>query len=367
VTSHHDRPSDLLDRLSGNEAAAALTPAPATTSLTSAGGVDVLTDVLRAVRLNGAVFFLTDATSPWSVDVPNGTVLAPIVQPRAQSLISYHVVTRGRCWCDGPGVSGLRLDTGDIVVISHGDRYKLSHPAGIPGEWSQDQIMDFFRLMAGGELPFVVPEGGGGPERLEVLCGFLGCDLLPFNPVLSTLPPILHVPKAPNGAPDRLSHLIDFAMEESRERRAGSDSVLLRIAELMFVEVVRRHLAGLSPEQTGWLAGLRDPIVGRALALLHRHAHRPWTLPSLAREVGLSRSSLAERFAHFVGTPPMQYLSHWRMQAAAGLLADGNAKVATIASRVGYESEAAFSRAFTRMVGVSPAAWRKRHAGLVDA
>jgi AraC-like DNA-binding protein len=328
--------------------------------------VDVLSDVLRGVRLTGALFFLTDATSPWSVDVPHGMTLAPIVQPNAQNLISYHIVTRGVCWCEGPGVTGLRLDAGDIVVISHGDRYKLSSPADQPGEWTLDEMMSFFRMMAARELPFIVKEGGGGPDELQVLCGFLGCDVTPYNPVLGTLPPILRVPKPP-AHDDRLTRLIDFAMAEASERRAGSDCVLLRIAELMFVEVVRRHLATLAPEQTGWLAGLRHPIVGRSLALLHRAPERSWTLESLAREAGTSRSALADRFAHFVGTPPIQYLARWRMQIAARLLGEGDAKVAAVAAQVGYESEAAFNRAFTRMVGMPPAAWRKRQAARPSA
>jgi AraC-like DNA-binding protein len=320
-------------------------------------GVDILSDVLRAVRLNGALFFLTDASSPWSVEVPSTKALTPVVCPSAQHLVSYHVVLSGCCWFRGAGTAAQRLEAGDVVVIPHGDSYRLSHPAGLRGEWPESEVLGFFRMMTARELPFVVTEGGGGPERLQVLCGFLGCDVLPFNPVVGALPSVLHVPGVLD-ADDRLGALVDFAMAESRDRRAGSDCVLLRIAELMFVEVVRRYLVSLGPEHTGWLAGLRDPIVGRALALLHRNAERAWTLEGLAREAGLSRSALAERFTHFVGSPPMQYLGRWRMQTAARLLRDGDAKIAAVAAQVGYESEAAFSRAFSRMVGVSPAAWR---------
>jgi AraC-like DNA-binding protein len=357
VISHNDQLSALFAQASSG---AALLETDTSDDSLGASDVDVLSDVLRVVRLNGAVFFLTDATSPWSVQVPNGKVLAPIVQPTAQNVISFHMVTSGSCWCDGPHTNGIWLETGDIVVISGGDWYRLCYPERITSEWTPEQIRTFFRLMAAGELPFVVHEGGGGPERLQVLCGFLGCDMLPFNPILTTLPPILHVPRAQNGQGERLSHLIHFAMEESRERRAGSHSVLLRIAELTFVEVLRQHLATLEPGQTGWLAGLRDPVVGRALALMHRNIDHPWTLQTLAREAGLSRSALAERFTHYVGTPPMHYLTQWRMQAAAQLLANSTAKVAAIAAEVGYESEAAFCRAFTRSVGVPPATWRKQ-------
>jgi AraC-like DNA-binding protein len=171
---------------------------------------------------------------------------------------------------------------------------------------------------------------------------------------------MLHVPRRPGTDDDRLARLIEFAMSESRGRQAGSDVVLLRLAELIFVVVLRRHLAKLPPDHTGWLAGLWDPAVGRALALMHRRADHPWTLATLATGAGLSRSTLAERFGHLVGLPPMQYLARWRMQNAARLLRDGDTKISAIAAQVGYESEAAFCRAFTRLVGVSPARWRRR-------
>ena len=328
--------------------------------------IDVLSDVLRAVRLRGALFFLTDATSPWSVAIPAGSSLLPAVLTGAQTLISFHMVTKGRCWCDAPGMEPFCLETGDVVVMPRGDPYRLSHPAAQPCEWSHDALLAFFREMAAGRLPFVVKEGGNGSEEVHILCGFLGCDMVPYNPALDTLPAVLHVPRLPGTDDSRLAKLVELSMEESSHRRAGSDCVLLRLAELMFVEVVRRHVASLATEERGWLAGLRDPTVGRALSLLHAQPQRSWTLVELAREAGLSRSALAERFAHFVGTPPMQYLVRWRMQTAARLLFDGDAKVAAVAAAVGYESEASFSRAFTRVVGVSPAAWRRRRASQVS-
>jgi AraC-like DNA-binding protein len=180
----------------------------------------------------------------------------------------------------------------------------------------------------------------------------------PFNPLLASLPRLLHIPRA-FVSDDPLGRLIDFAVTESQGRRAGGECVRLRLSELMFVEVVRRYLAALPAEQTGWLAGLRDRFVGRALALLHERPGNPWTLKSLAKEVGLSRSAMAERFTHFVGDPPMQYLTRWRMQAAARLLADGQAKVSAVGHQVGYASEAAFSRAFKKVTGAPPSAWRR--------
>jgi AraC-like DNA-binding protein len=191
------------------------------------------------------------------------------------------------------------------------------------------------------------------------MCGFLGCDARPFNPLLQTLPRMLHVRGVGALADDLLSRLIELTLAESRTHRPGGECIRVRLSELMFVEVVRRHLAALPAARTGWLAGIKDQAIGRALSLLHERPEHAWTLGELARSVGLSRSVLAERFCGFVGQPPMQYLTHWRMQVAARLLADGASKVATVALEVGYASEAAFSRTFKKVTGVSPASFRR--------
>jgi len=233
---------------------------------------------------------------------------------------------------------------------------------GMRGGPERAEVIEFLRDMGAGRLPFTVCEGGGGRERVHLVCGFLGCDVRPFNPLLATLPPLLHVRAASAGPEDPLRRLVEITLAEARDRREGGECVRLRLSELMFVEVVRRHLAALPPEQTGWLAGVRDPVVGRALVLLHDRPGDPWTLEQLAREAGLSRSALADRFAQLVGEPPMRYLARWRIQVAARLLADGAAKVSAVASEVGYESEAAFSRAFKKLSGLAPSAWRARHS-----
>jgi AraC-like DNA-binding protein len=323
-------------------------------------GSDALSDVLHAVRLTGSLFFLVDASAPWVAEAPAGRTLAPAILPGAQRIISYHVITHGEAWCAVVGHEAVRLPPGDVVVIPHGDPYALCSPRGLRSELPLTAQLDWFRQMVAGRLPFVVTEGGGGPERLGVVCGFLGCDVVPFNPVIAALPSVVRVAPPDPGSGDRLGRLVEFAIAEPREKRAGSECVRLRISELMFVEVVRRYLSELPAEQTGWLAGLRDPCVGRALALLHRQPARAWTLEALAHEAGLSRSLLAERFQHFVGQPPMRYLTRWRMQVAARLLSERGVKVSAIAARVGYDSEAAFSRAFKRVTGVPPAAWRGR-------
>jgi AraC-like DNA-binding protein len=191
------------------------------------------------------------------------------------------------------------------------------------------------------------------------VCGFLGCDERPYNPLLTALPRVIHLSAAGSQAtPGWLGILLNIAVSESGGARAGSENVLARLSELMFVEAIRRYIERLPPAQSGWLAGLRDPVVGQALAALHGQAREPWTVERLARLVGASRSAFAERFTEMVGQPPMQYLALWRMQLASRLLAEGR-PVAAVAAAVGYESEAAFSRAFKKLVGQAPATWRK--------
>jgi AraC-like DNA-binding protein len=319
----------------------------------------VLSDVLRTVRLTGALFFLVDASSPWVEELPAAESFGPVLLPGAQQIVSYHVVTRGPCWGALVGGPAVRLETGDIFLVPHGDAYALSSAPGMRGESSREDAQAFFRRMAAGELPFLLAEGGGGPDRYGVICGFLGCDVRPFNPVLAALPRLVHVRRLKQDK-DRLGPLIEFALAEARESRSGGQCVLVRLSELMFIEAVRRYLTGLPAEETGWLAGLRDPVVGTALSLLHARPAHPWTLETLAKQAALSRTVLADRFTHLVGQPPMRYLTHWRMQLAAKRLADGTAKVSRVALEVGYDSEAAFSRAFKRIVGASPAAWRRR-------
>jgi AraC-like DNA-binding protein len=322
--------------------------------------VDVLSDVLHTVRLTGAVFFAMEVSSPWVDEVPAAADFASVVLPGAQHVVSYHIVRRGSCWAALRGDAPVRLHQGDILVIPHGDAYMMGSAPDLRSEAPPDAVLEFFRQMAGPSAPLVVTEGGGGDDRAEVICGFLGCDLRPFNPVLEALPRVLYLRRGEGAHSDRLSQLVEFALAESQQQQSGARWVLLHLGELLFVEVVRRYLASLTSEDTGWLAGLRDPAVGHALALLHQRPSDAWSLERLARESGVSRSSLAERFSDLVGQPPMRYLTRWRIQLACRLLADRGAKVSAVALDVGYESEAAFSRAFKALVGASPAAWRQR-------
>lgn len=319
---------------------------------------DALSDVLQTIRLTGAVFFHVDAAAPWVAEAPRSPLIAQSVMRGVQHLISYHVVTRGACWAGLIGEHPVQLLAGDIIVFPQGDRHVVSSEPGMRA----DPRMDAYARVPDHQLPFTLRYGSSGPPDFSIVCGFLGCDVRPFNPLLATLPRLMHVPLRSQPSSPWLRHLVDAAVSESVQKRHGGESVLARLSELMFVEVVRRHIESLPYGQRGWLAGLRDPFVGRALALLHDRPAHPWTLEELARETGLCRSALAERFTELVEQPPIQYLTQWRMQIAAGLLGTGESTVSETAHRVGYESEAAFSRAFKKFVGVPPALWRRQTA-----
>lgn len=316
---------------------------------------DTLSEVLRAVRLKGAVFFAVDASAPWVAEAASGRVLGPEIMPGIEHVIEYHVVTSGSCWGGLIDEAPVRLQEGDIIVFPQGDAHVMSSAPGMRGTPEVDSV----RQALASRLPLAVAMHGGGKERAELICGFLGCDARPFNPLLSTLPRVLHVPRSVASSDGLLDQFVKLALAESTQHRAGGECVLARLSELMFVEVVRRYLSTLPAENVGWLAGLRDESVGRVLAKIHDRPAHDWTLDDLGREVGVSRSVLAERFTHFVGIPPMQYLAQWRMQLAATLLSTTSLSLAEIAVQVGYGSETALSRAYKRQVGVAPADWRR--------
>jgi AraC-like DNA-binding protein len=305
------------------------------------------------VRLTGAVYFSVDASAPFAAEALPARDVASHVMPGAEHVLEYHLVSRGTCWGGIVGEEAQKLEEGDIIAFPQGDPHVLSSHPGSRGTTS----LTTYRKQPGTQLPFFLREEGGGGPRTELICGFVGFDRRPFNPLLATLPRTLKVSTREGGS--WLEALAHQAVTETTARRNGAETVLARASELMFVEVVRRYLATLSPEQTGWLAGLRDPFVGRALAALHDRPAEAWTVESLAKEAALSRSALADRFTHLIGEAPMQYLTRWRMQLAATLLRSRDVSVFEAAMEVGYASEAAFSRAFKKVVGVPPAAWRE--------
>jgi len=320
--------------------------------------MDALSDVLRAVRLSGAVFFDIHAADPWVAETPLGRSVVHAMFPGSEHMISYHVILEGSCWAIVEGEPPVQLAAGDVIVFPHGDTHVLTSTPGM----RKKPNMSMYRRPTEGQLPFTISMGANAAENppatvgAHFVCGFLGCDARPFNPLLHALPRVIRVSDDAGGT---LGAYVRFALAESKVPRIGGESVLGRLSELMFLHVVRRYLEGLPADQTDWLSGLRDEPIGRALAALHRNPARAWTLQALAREAGISRSVLAERFMQFVGHPPIEYLTSWRMQLAANQLRSSTESVAEIANRVGYESEAAFSRAFKKAVGAPPSEWRK--------
>jgi AraC-like DNA-binding protein len=310
--------------------------------------MDPLSDLLKVIHLDGAYFYTVEAAAPWSVETVPARDLTPRIMPRAEHLISYHIVTEGRCFGFAVGEHPIELVAGDVIVFPQGDAHIMASAPVQPG--------DELKREATPRYPFHVQLGPPGPPATQLMCGFLGCDRRPFNPLLAALPRQLHFRGMSTAW---LGTFVRQVTDETQRGRPGADGVLTRLAELMFIDAVRRHLDDLPPGQTGWLAGLRDEIVGQAITLLHSRPAHAWTLDELARETASSRTILAKRFTALVGQPPMQYLAQWRMQVAADLLTKSGAKVSAIASDVGYESEAAFSRAFKKATGLAPGAWRE--------
>jgi AraC-like DNA-binding protein len=316
--------------------------------------VDTLSEVLRAVRLTGAVYFTIDGTAPWVAETPPGKVIAPHVAGGVEHVINYHVVTSGSCWAALVGEPAFLVQAGDIVVFPQGDPHVLSSEPGLRGQ-PGPEVYDSAKRQS---VPISLSLLGGGPQGARLVCGFLGCDARPFNPFLAALPRVVHLDGARAGTA-AAHRLIELAVAESTAARPGSQGVLSRLSEVLLVELIRFLSGQASPEQTGWFAAVKDETIGQALNKLHERPQTAWTLARLAKEVGTSRSVFAERFAHLVGLPPMQYLARWRMQMAANLLRTTTAGLAEIAERVGYGSEAALSRAFKRSLGVAPAYYRR--------
>lgn len=327
---------------------------------------DTLSDLLRAVRLRGALFYYVEGSSPWVAEAPPMSTLIPHVLPGVDHMMEFHAVAEGSCWAALTGESPLRLSAGDVVLFPQGDAHVMS---SAPGLRAGSSANDFLFVPRPPQLPYALGAGapdvttarldGGGRERATLVCGFLGLDARPFNPLLAALPRVLHLSGRVLGADSWVTSFLRTAVAESNLKRPGGEAVLERMSELLFVEALRRYVDTLPAEHTGWLSGMRDPTVGRALSLLHQRPADAWTIEQLGSEAGMSRSSLHERFVHFIGQPPMQYLTQWRMQLAASRLRESDAKVVEVALDVGYESEAAFSRAFKRVVGVAPATWRR--------
>jgi AraC-like DNA-binding protein len=317
--------------------------------------MDALSDVLRVAHLTGGVFMHADFFAPWCVAARIGPEHCGPTIGHASHMIPYHYIIEGelRIRVEGEDVEELLVGTGDVVLLPRNDVHLMGSDLSVtpvPGD-------DIIRRPVDGGLS-VIHHGGNG-DRTRMICGFLGYDSGDGNPMISTLPTLLKLKAEGGGAAEWIRSTFQYAAEEVAAGRPGSETVLAKLSELLFVEAVRRYAEALPEGQTGWLAGLRDPHVARALALLHRDIARDWNVDVLSREVGLSRSALAERFVRLIGVPPMSYLANWRMQVANMKLRHTNASLAQVADMVGYGSEAAFSRAFKTSFGTAPATWRR--------
>ncbi len=317
-------------------------------------GTDVLSDVLRVFRVTGAALLRGDFRAPWSWVTPPASAIAAMLHPGATRLVIFHIVAEGSCWVEIAGQARIRLEQGDVVGFPHGH----AHTMGAGDGATCVPIASLFPPQPWRELP-VLRQGDTG-ALTRIVCVYLHCDDLVFNPLLDGLPEVLVARPGPDGSAQWLNTNLRYLIAEANRGTAGSACLLARMTELLFIEILRLHLAGLGEMDVGWLAALKDPQVSRVLHLFHSEPARAWAKPALARQVGLSRSALDDRFRKLLGTSPGRYLTKWRLQLAAQALRHGRAGVGQIAADVGYGSEEAFSRAFKRFTGSSPAVWRRR-------
>ena len=319
--------------------------------------MDALSDVLKSVRLEGAVYLEAEFTAPWCITANAGLESVARRLAGADHVVFFHFVAEGGFQVhQGDGLPPLTARVGDLIIFPQDVRQLMGSDLRLaPVEANQ--------------LPYDDPEArvvrlafGGGGTVSRMVCGYIACTRSVCRPLLDALPPVLVVHVGDDAASGMTRELLRVAVRESWAARPGAESLLTKVAELMFVEALRRYAASLPPGGTGWLAGVRDAHVGRALAALHADPSRAWTVDDLAAESALSRSALAEKFTSLVGEPPMQYLSRWRLALAAQSLRAGMEPITRIAERSGYDSEAAFGRAFKREFGEPPAAWRRAAA-----
>jgi len=316
--------------------------------------MDVLSTVLKTVKLEGALFYNAEFSAPWSVRTPQSCLMAPFLSSVPKHVIVYHLLTHGRAYANVEDGQRLFLSAGDIVVFPHGDAHILGNGRDIEprdhGRMLQDILAQGLKLA----------RMGGGGEITRFVCGYLLCDAQLSRAFLGGLPPIFKVNIGNDGSGRWLEDSIRYSVAQAVALKTGSEIVIAKLSEALFAETLRRYVEKLPPDQSGWLAGARDPDVGNALALMHAQPTNAWTIAKLARSVGISRSVLAERFHHFLGVPPIAYLTRWRLQLGAHLLTATSHSVAQVAAQVGYESEPAFNRAFKREFGSPPARFRTK-------
>jgi AraC-like DNA-binding protein len=315
--------------------------------------MDAFSEILSGVKLNGAVFFTAEFAAPWGFTTPASRLMAAQVAPGAAHLVLYHLLIEGAGIVEMEDGRTVALGPGDVVIFPHGDPHHMSSGAAMRppfpnyGISAKIKARDLSPLRAGGD---------GVVSRF--VCGYMTCDPHLSRPILDGLPAVFKVNIRSDSSGHWLETSILHLVEESVSGRVGSEAMLAKLSEALFVDTLRRYVDALPEQQKGWLAGARDPVVGKSLGLLHGRVAHPWTIADLADEVGISRSALVERFTRYLSEPPMTYLTRWRLQLAAQSLRKTSRGVAEIATDIGYESEAAFSRAFKREFGQPPGRYR---------
>jgi AraC-like DNA-binding protein len=305
--------------------------------------VDPLGEALHFLRLSGIFYCRSEFTAPWALALP------PF-----KACMMFHVVTEGQCWLDVEGADPRLLRPGDLALVPHGEGHRLVGEAGVPAA----KLFDLPRELISDRYE-ILRHGGGGPSTTAI-CGVVRFDHPAAQHLISLLPRLIAVDAWSSPEMEWIQSTLRFMAIEARELRAGGETVITRLADILVIQAIRAWIARDPAAQTGWLGALRDRQIGRTIALVHREPGRNWTVASLATTVGMSRSAFAARFTELVGEPAMRYVTRWKMHAARMWLEEGDASVSELAGRLGYESEAAFSRAFKRCIGVSPGSVRRR-------
>lgn len=303
---------------------------------------DPLGEALHVLRMQGTFYSRCEFTAPWG-----------LVLPEWPGTLMFHIITSGRCWLEVAGTEPRLLQPGDLALVPHGEGHHLASEPGTPGrnlfDLPSNQLSERYEILRQG--------GGGNPAAL--LCGTVRFDHPAAHHLIDVLPNVISVDATNSPQFDWMQSTLRFITAEARELRPGGETIITRLADILVIQAIRAWIERDPTAQTGWLGALRDKQIGRAIAFIHRDPAHPWTVASLAEELAMSRSAFAARFTELVGEPPMHYLARWRMQVAVATLQEGDATLAELALRLGYQSEAAFSRAFKRFIGVSPGAIRR--------
>lgn len=313
--------------------------------------MDPFSDLLRSVRLSGGVFVDAHFTAPWCITANVTAEDCKPFLPTPTQVISYHFVIEGKLLLSIDDEPPIEVRAGEIVLLPRNDSHILASAPGLIPVNAADLILP----APEGELARI--SYGGGGEASHLVCGFLGSQDA-YNPLIASLPSALTLDVREGTSRDWIEASVRFAARELAAGKLASSSVMSRLSELLLVEAVRQYSSTLADGEVGWLRGLKDPHVGRALALIHQNICEPWSTEALAREVALSRSAFVDRFSTLVGVPPIRYLTAWRLQTAKLQLRESSKSVSQLAYSVGYMSEEAFSRAFKREFGLSPSRWR---------